>query len=367
MDGNNNMRSIAHSTSATTTVSGRIKGSHRWKIEGFSSLAKLKKRGEYVSGAKFVLGKHTWALWLYPSGDLNNRTSISLYLALDSKSEAKVSFTFRLLNQNMISLTPLSLSHQNNSKHWEKCSDVDDRLFVFSEQNPKWGFADLISNNKLTDKDNGYLVGDTIVLEVEIDLFDEIEIKTSEPEQGLALYFSPPNTLHHDISSLLQTGLHSDVTIICEGQDIKAHKNILSLRSPVFRAMFAHEMKENKDSIIDIKDFDKTVILLLLEYIYTGELKSKISYWDQGVGLFSAADKYGLDQLTILSVPLIANYLTCDNVLATLHLSLAHSNCSGSEPLRHIIKMFTNQHFEQVLLASSGLTPHDRGDKSNKK
>ena len=60
----------------------------------------------------------------------------------------------------------------------------------------------------------------------------------------------PPSTLQADLLSLLTEGRHSDITIEAvygEAAPVtfSAHTNILSQRSDVFAAAFAHEMRES--------------------------------------------------------------------------------------------------------------------------
>ena len=55
-----------------------------------------------------------------------------------------------------------------------------------------------------------------------------------------------------DMESLLESGTLADVTIKCERKSIKCHKAVLSARSAVFRAMFQHDMRENKNNEIII-------------------------------------------------------------------------------------------------------------------
>ena len=55
-----------------------------------------------------------------------------------------------------------------------------------------------------------------------------------------------------DMERLLESGTLTDVTIKCENRIIECHKAILSARSTVFRAMFQHDMRENKSNEINI-------------------------------------------------------------------------------------------------------------------
>jgi hypothetical protein len=47
----------------------------------------------------------------------------------------------------------------------------------------------------------------------------------------------------------------------------KVHKCVLASRSPVFRAMFQHQMTENTENIIDIVDMKGDVIEKMLRFM----------------------------------------------------------------------------------------------------
>ena len=56
----------------------------------------------------------------------------------------------------------------------------------------------------------------------------------------------PESTLHKDIGEVLRSGSFSDVTLRVGEKQFRAHKVILACRSPVFGAMFEHEMTESR-------------------------------------------------------------------------------------------------------------------------
>ena len=65
-----------------------------------------------------------------------------------------------------------------------------------------------------------------------------------------------PEKLSTDFNFLLESGQFSDVTIKCEGTELACHKIILGARSPVFNAMFIHNMTENQKKEIEIEDLE---------------------------------------------------------------------------------------------------------------
>lgn len=59
-------------------------------------------------------------------------------------------------------------------------------------------------------------------------------------------------------------------------------------RSPVFQAMFEHEMEERKHNRVDITDVDHEVLREMLRFIYTGKASNLEKMADD---LLAAADK----------------------------------------------------------------------------
>lgn len=64
--------------------------------------------------------------------------------------------------------------------------------------------------------------------------------------------------------------------------------DLFSARSPVFAAMFEHEMEERKHNRVDITDVDHEVLREMLRFIYTGKAANLEKMADD---LLAAADK----------------------------------------------------------------------------
>ena len=91
------------------------------------------------------------------------------------------------------------------------------------------------------------------------------------------------------MGNLLDTGLLSDVSLIlADGKHFKGHKAILAARSPVFGAMFEHEMEERKNGRVQILDVESDVFKEMLQFIYTGKT-TKLK--EMAPELLAAADK----------------------------------------------------------------------------
>jgi len=86
-----------------------------------------------------------------------------------------------------------------------------------------------------------------------------------------------------------------DVTLTCGEKVFYCHKGILSARSPVFKAMFQSNMKENELGTVEIEDIQQEVVSELLQYIYSGTMS--LNFEKYGKELLAAAEKYQVDQL----------------------------------------------------------------------
>ncbi|GFX68683.1 hypothetical protein TNCV_1800961 [Trichonephila clavipes] len=75
--------------------------------------------------------------------------------------------------------------------------------------------------------------------------------------------------LKEDFHCLYAEGIFSDVKLCPTTQTFHAHKSILSVRSPVFRAMFTTDMKEKIQECVDITDLEDDTVHRMLLYIYT--------------------------------------------------------------------------------------------------
>ena len=98
----------------------------------------------------------------------------------------------------------------------------------------------------------------------------------------------PDSNLAENMSTLLEQGQFSDMILKIQETSIPVHKAILAARSPVFAAMFGHDLEENKKGIVAITDLDIDVLKEMLKFIYTGKVTQLETMADT---LLAAADK----------------------------------------------------------------------------
>ena len=107
--------------------------------------------------------------------------------------------------------------------------------------------------------------------------------------QNNSIQFKVPECrLSEDLSGLFESQKFSDVILSVNGREFFAHKAILAARSPVFAAMFEHEMEEKKQNRVEITDMDHDVLREMLRFIYTGKAPNLEKMADD---LLAAADK----------------------------------------------------------------------------
>lgn len=98
----------------------------------------------------------------------------------------------------------------------------------------------------------------------------------------------PDCRLSEDLGQLLESQKFNDVVLSVGGKEFPAHKAILAARSPVFAAMFEHEMEEKKQNRVDITDVEHGVMKEMLKFIYSGKSPELEKMADE---LLAAADK----------------------------------------------------------------------------
>lgn len=124
--------------------------------------------------------------------------------------------------------------------------------------------------------------------------------------QNNSIQFKVPECrLSDDLSGLFESQKFSDVILCVSGKEFFVHKAILAARSPVFAAMFEHEMEEKKQNRVDITDMDYDVLREMLRFIYTG----KAPFLEKlDAELLAAADKVRNNFLLLIYQKLICTF-----------------------------------------------------------
>ena len=110
-----------------------------------------------------------------------------------------------------------------------------------------------------------------------------------------------------------------NITLIAkEGNEFKAHRNVLSAASPFFSKLLQSEMKEKEEGVIRFEEISKSILSDVLEFIYTGSVKiSKKNARD----LIIAADYLLLQSLKIISGRFLEKQMSSYNCISTIHFA----------------------------------------------
>ena len=100
--------------------------------------------------------------------------------------------------------------------------------------------------------------------------------------------------LAEELYILYKDEVFTDVTIVSQGKEFKAHKVVLASQSSVFRKMFEVDMTEKETNMVEMPDISPPVISDLLDFIYTGEAPNIKTLAKE---LLNIADKYELPKL----------------------------------------------------------------------
>ncbi|KAH9364047.1 hypothetical protein HPB48_016385 [Haemaphysalis longicornis] len=281
-----------------------VKLTYTWTIHSFSM--RREETGKKIESSTFSTagpGNNKWRLQLFPNGeDEESKDFVSLYLRLacSDKDDVLAEYKFAVLEAGRKTQVKSGNSRFALGRCWGWKKFID-RVFLVKGTDP------LLPNDKL-------------VIFCEVLAFVE-SVNISLPNKVAAVNV-PECHLSEDLGHLLESRRFSDVIVTVEGKRIYAHINILAARSPVFAAMFEHEMKENDLGRVEITDCEFEVLNEVMEFIYTG----RATKLDQMAGqVLVAANKYDLARLKAMCEDVLCSKLCVKTAVETLALADTHN------------------------------------------
>lgn len=143
---------------------------------------------------------------------------------------------------------------------------------------------------------------------VHIEIKFRLEAPVGLDFTGEKLESAGKSHLSFDFLALYESGEGTDIVLKSKhGHEFPCHQLILSARSPVFKAMFQHEMKEKAEGAVVMKEMGGESLTMFCTYLYAGNLagaetdfllKYELDMWKE---LVKAADMYELHHLTKLA------------------------------------------------------------------
>ncbi|CAG9813737.1 unnamed protein product [Phaedon cochleariae] len=168
---------------------------------------------------------------------------------------------------------------------------------------------------------------------------------------------SRPGEIEHSaqvsehLAALFLEQVHSDVTLIVEGQKLGAHKVILAARSKYFRALLYGGLKESSQTEIVLPDAPFEAFRVLLKYIYTGLMSLSLLKEEVILDTLGLAHQYGFQDLESAISENLRQMLALGNVCAILDTAHLY----GLEKLVKVCHCFLEKHASEILLQDSFL------------
>ena len=304
-----------------TTAGDPVRSTFTWTIEDF--LSRPEKRGESLLSSHFTVSGPgdkvtSWELKTYPKGEDNGdertpagRPYVPLYIRNTKKTPEMAKFSMSILNGNgrRQKKEDFSTDEYIEISRRGKCS-VGCNFVTFEElkANP-----DLLPGGNLTFVCDLTVYGPGATIS-----------GSKFPDEKLAIADNRGKEMNDQIGKLFGEKKFSDVKITCGEEVFDCHRNILSVRSPVFDAMFQSDMIENRSKNVVIKDIKPEVVKEMIYFIYNGETSTENVMNEIGRDLLGAANKYQLELLKNKCEEKLCSLLDSSNsvellVLADLH------------------------------------------------
>ncbi|XP_066324319.1 BTB/POZ and MATH domain-containing protein 1-like [Miscanthus floridulus] len=140
---------------------------------------------------------------------------------------------------------------------------------------------------------------------------------------------------------LLDSGQCADVTLAVERScPFDAHRLVLAMRSPVFRAKFSWDSRDSSLEWFRVHDVSAPVFRAMLHFIYTDELppadeedgskEAAAASMSMAQDLLVATDLYGQDRLRLMCERMLWERVRTDGIgsaISTLSLVNGRDNC----------------------------------------
>ncbi|KQK12695.1 BTB/POZ and MATH domain-containing protein 2 [Brachypodium distachyon] len=290
------------------------KGAHTFEINGYS-LHRGHGVGRFLRSANFTVGGHLWSVVFYPDGcreDCKDFVCVGLQLMSWSIGMVHTSFILSFLHPTNIQ--PSSSSAPVVFNFYQACSSFVCHRFM---------------KRSMLEK-AGYIVEDNLKLHCTLTV-------SKLPRVGETMHLEtilpPPSDITEHLMKLLETQECTDVIFVVQGEEFPAHKLVMAMRSPVFKAQLYGQMMEKDMNRIIVPEMQPFVFRVLLHFIYTDALPSLDdldgdSMKDMIKHLLLAADRYLMERLKLVCESILCKELDVKSLANMLALADQHS-CTG--------------------------------------
>ncbi|KAJ8765962.1 hypothetical protein K2173_020478 [Erythroxylum novogranatense] len=305
--------------SCSKSINETVNGSHQFTIKGYS-LAKGMGAGKCISSDIFTVAGYDWAIYFYPDGKNPEDSSmyVSVFIALASEgTDVRALFELTLVDQSGKG------KHKVHS-HFDRA--LESGPYTLKYKGSMWGYKRFFRRTSLETSD--YIKDDCLVMNCTVGV---VRTRLEGPKQ-YSIHV-PPSNMGKGFKDVLDSEFGCDIVFEVGGETFKAHKLILSARSPVFKAQFFGPVGDPKLDKVVVKDINPSIFKAMLVFIYTDKLpdvleitgsSSTCTSFNMLQHLLAAADLYHLDRLKLLCASKLCEELTADTVATTLALAEQH-------------------------------------------
>ena len=90
-----------------------------------------------------------------------------------------------------------------------------------------------------------------------------------------------------------------DITLVAkEGNEFKAHRNVISAASPFFSKLLNSDMREKEEGVIRFEEISESILGVIVKFIYTGSIEVNRK---NAKNLIIAADYLLLESLKVIA------------------------------------------------------------------
>ena len=335
-----------------TTIGDKASTSFTWTIEDF--LNRPEEFGEFIVSSSFtVSGPNdltTWELNLYPKGDiLSPGNYVAFDLSNKERNTEKAHFSLSILNERGQKEKTANFLTDDYMRATER-GKLDFSWSCFCSIQELKNNPNLLPNGKLT-----------LVCDLTVYGPDKTTSGSKFPDEIVAPVNNSYKQLSEHFGKLFNNKTSSDAKIMCGNEEFFCHKIILSVRSPVFEAMFQTDMIENNREVVLIQDIKPEVVKEMLHFIYTGVVSTENVMDEIGKDLLSAADQYQLEILKSKCEEKLCSSLEVSNsiellVLAELHKAYKLRRMALRLVIRNMDTIVDTDVYEELVKHHPGLT-----------
>uniref|UniRef100_A0A0N5AJS4 BTB/POZ domain protein n=1 Tax=Syphacia muris TaxID=451379 RepID=A0A0N5AJS4_9BILA len=290
------------SDSWSTTEVRSLQHSHVWAIRGFSQCdcryletsVKIKESPIPNTNVDSYL---TFRIRLHPQGNKESNKDFSFFQVFCNTNTTKYRAKFSVFN----------------------AKNEEAQTTVYNGTQQLHGYFEYIRRDLLI---THIQPQDELQLVLNLTINFDTVTKTSQTQRPVGLPEPKFTEMARDMESFFREGRLSDFTIVASGREMRAHRAILSARSPVFAAMLEPHTEEFKNSKVNFADIEYEVMHELLTYIYSGRSPNLSN---MALDLLAAADRFQLTGLKEMADQVLRSGLTVESACRYLVFADMHN------------------------------------------